>query len=224
MNHLTYAHYMAVLEGELPVALLHHQAQQHLLEVCPVCRDGWDGTVSAAAPATAAAPARRTDEADDADEVSSLLGLSGDPRAVSLAQVEACERLYSQTLEAARLARVDLKRLLARPAAEWPRRVVDARSRMRSRAFAEGLIEEARRRVRTAPQEAAALAALVRPALDRRPGRLELPWARVLVARAEAHRANALRVAGSLPVHRPVAPRRGENPAAPGQARQPPGR
>ena len=78
-------------------------------------------------------------------------------------------------------------------------RVERARTRFRSRAFAELVLAESTLRVRTAAWEAARLAELIPTILCRSEARGRLPWVRLLVARATAHRANALRVAGDLP-------------------------
>jgi len=72
-------------------------------------------------------------------------------------------------------------------------------NRFRSRAFILLLIEEARTLVRSKPEQAASLAALVPIALDQVPGRENAVWAQELLIRGEAHHANALRVAGDLP-------------------------
>jgi len=78
-------------------------------------------------------------------------------------------------------------------------RVTQGRSRFASRALAARLIDESRRVVRADPVEAESFAALVPLVLAGRLGRGGPPWARALAARAEAHRANALRGAGDLP-------------------------
>lgn len=74
-----------------------------------------------------------------------------------------------------------------------------AHSRFRSRMLAELLIEEARGRVRNEPAEAESFASLVPHVLAWTRGETEPPWATILLARAAAHRANALRVRGELP-------------------------
>jgi len=197
MKHLTFAHYMAVLHGELPPALLHHQAHQHVLADCPGCRQSWAAALDHE-PGSGDVETHLGQVGARGAEWERLLDLPEDSRALSLAHVERAEGLEARVRQEERTARKDLWRLSRLPLEAWPDRVANARTRMRSRAFAHLLIEESRRRVKTAPREAAALAALVRPALDRRQGRLSLPWARTLLARAMAHRANALRVAGEL--------------------------
>jgi len=80
--------------------------------------------------------------------------------------------------------------------------VLSARCRFASAGLAELLLEESRKTVRTDPTEAESLASLVAQVVGRIPkskaARASSELA-VLTARAEAHRANALRVAGDLP-------------------------
>jgi tetratricopeptide (TPR) repeat protein len=95
-------------------------------------------------------------------------------------------------------ARRDLDRLLRLPQERWRERVARARTRMRSRTFAELLLDESRARVRNEPNTAAVLAELVPLAMTWAETRTDLPWVASLLARAIVHRANALRVAGDL--------------------------
>jgi tetratricopeptide (TPR) repeat protein len=81
----------------------------------------------------------------------------------------------------------------------WPEIVANASTRFRSRAFLELLVETARSTVRNGPREAQALTALVPKVLNQAAADARQPWARILQAKAAAHRANALRVAGDLP-------------------------
>lgn len=185
-DHLDPEDYVATLRGELPVGWLHERSHQHLLQACSTCRDRWQSG--------------RPEEKGAAEAAFVLVpSLPADPREVSLQDVEACRNLAAACRESARRARDDLSRLLQLPPQKWRRRVKRSQTRFRSADFALLLIEESRAKVRTSAGEAAVLAALVVPALDRTEGRLDQPWARVLVARAAAHHANALRVAGDLP-------------------------
>jgi len=94
---------------------------------------------------------------------------------------------------------IEMSRLRTTPRAARPDRVSGAKTRFGSRALARRLLEESRRCVRTDPEEAESFASLVPLVL----ARFLVPggpaWAAVLAVRAEAHRANALRVAGDLP-------------------------
>lgn len=181
MNHLTLDEYWQALRGKRPFKQLARQAHEHLVDTCPTCGEAWrDGRPAPAASAAgqgAGTPGGRVPPE-----------LPEDERAHSLEDLERTERLLTQSREAARRAREDLKLLLAMPRNERLRRVERARTRMRSRAFVELLVAEAEETVADSPREAAHLASLVRPALDRREGRTDLPWAKKLLARAEACR------------------------------------
>ncbi len=188
--HLTSADYLAALRGELPAGSLHERCRRHLLETCDSCHEHQPRHDLAAAADTA--------ESGDSANWVRVPDYPSDSRALSLGDLEAWRDYLSTCREAHRQAREDLGKLLRLPQESWRSRVERSQTRFRSRPFAALLIEESRARVRTAPREAALLAELVVPALDRRPGRLELPWAHDLVALATAHRANALRVADDL--------------------------
>lgn len=95
-----------------------------------------------------------------------------------------------------RTAERSLERLDELPAADWPAALVELDPP--PRAFAVLALAECRRRVRNDPAEAERLAGLVAPLLERAAAAPGRPWAEVLKARATAHRANALRVAGDL--------------------------
>jgi len=122
-----------------------------------------------------------------------------DPRFLTRRSVDAAKAHLSQLRTVATKAREDLGLLLALPEEGWADRIANARTRMRSRTFVELMIEECRHRVRNEPRQAAELAQLVPVALRWTQDRADLPWVASLLARAEAHRANALRVAGDLP-------------------------
>jgi hypothetical protein len=188
MSHLELEHFIAALRGKLPFLLLHQQAHRHLVAVCGACRKAWRKRPTAKACAPAASP-----------EPAVPPSVEPDPRAAAPESLERTVRLLAQARLRARRAREDLARLERLPPERWPELIETSRTRFRSRGFAELLIEEARRRVRTAPPEAEALAGLVPRVLARRPGREACGWARVLATRAAAYRANALRVAGDLP-------------------------
>jgi len=179
MDHLTLDEYWEALRGKRSFGQLARQAHEHLVDTCPACSEAWrngrgapvEGTGGPGAPAL---------------EDNVPPALPEDERAVGLADLERTERLLVQSREVARRAREDLKLLLAMPRDERRQRVERARTRMRSRAFVELLVAEAEERLAHSADEAAHLASLVFPALDRREGRVERPWARELVARADA--------------------------------------
>lgn len=94
---------------------------------------------------------------------------------------------------------IEMSRLRTTPRAARQDRVLSAKTRFASRALAQRLLEESRGCVRTDPEEAESFASLVPLVLARFLGPDGPAWARMLAVRAEAHRANALRVAGDLP-------------------------
>lgn len=97
-----------------------------------------------------------------------------------------------------RRTREELWELMRLTDAERRRKIRRAHTRFRSPLLAEMLIEKCRARVRGAPTEAAKIAALVPLVLHWTAGPNPPSWASGLLARAEAHRANALRVSGDL--------------------------
>lgn len=189
-DHLTSADYLAALRGELPAGALHERCRWHLREACDTCdENGWrHGRTGSPA----------TPESRDSGGWVRVPERPADSRALSLRHLEAVGDYLTACRDVHREAREDLGKLLRTPPERWLRRVERSQTRCRSRPFAALLIEESRARARRAPREAVLLAELVAPALDRRPGRMELPWAHDLTALAAAHRANALRVAGDL--------------------------
>lgn len=190
MDHLKVEDYMAALMEDEPFRLLHLRAHRHLVEVCETCGEEWPGApeVLAGQAAGSADEARLWERVADS--------MPTDDQEVGEEHYEACRRWLSLSREAGRRAREDLKMLLRLRRSEWRGRIDRARTRFRSRAFGEVLVEAARVRVRDSPGAAAALAALVKPALARTPEREALPWVRTLVAQAEAQRGNALDISG----------------------------
>lgn len=195
MRHLDLHLLQAVLEGDLPPKALLRHLLEHLRELCPECnesiaalRQGMQQSVGTgggvelqAQPPTRAA-------------------LLPEPRLMGVldrTQTAAAEWTKKVRREQRR-ARADLRELKQLPAAKRIDRIENARSRFRSRALAEMLLEESRRLVRTDAAEAHSLARLVEPVLLWTPGALGQEWARELSIQAAAAEANALRVAGSL--------------------------
>lgn len=183
--HLDIDHYLLALRGELPMLALARQTLHHLDEVCPSC----------------AAEANRCEASPLPLEPPAIRGPmpASDPHFLTRRSVDAAKAHLSQLRTVATKAREDLRLLLALPPDGWADRIANARTRLRSRSFVELLIEECRHRVRNEPRQAAELARLVPVALRWTQDRRDLPWVASLLARAAAHRANALRVAGDLP-------------------------
>jgi len=188
--HLTLESYLRALREGSPAEVLYRRVHTHLLETCEVCAAEWQGGDGAPVVALPAARLRDPDPAEyDVPEA----------WLVTQHQVDRQKARRSRRREAARLARVDLTRLLRLPTERWRERVTGARTRYRSRALAELMIAECRQRVRSHPRQAVLLAELVSAVLAWTISRPELTWAPPLLLRAEAQRANALRVAGDLP-------------------------
>lgn len=180
MSHLTSDLYRLVLTGHLPPRTLVNALHRHLLQVCDDCSAQWQ----AAAPRIAAiSPPKRTAASDTASIEPSGKALEREARRLRLAR---------------RWAREDLMRLLATPPERWRDLVNRARTRFRSRSVVELIVEHGRELTRSQPRRAAELLAFVPELLPLVPGGLETAWGRGLAVRAEARRANALRVTGDL--------------------------
>jgi tetratricopeptide (TPR) repeat protein len=180
MAHLTGDLLRLAIAGELPPGTLSRALHRHLLEACPGCAREWREAVprlAEAAPRAADAGRAALPGGGDARE------LARQARAVSRART---------------VARRDLLRLLRTPPESWRQMVADSRSRFRSRATVELVVAHGRELTRSDPHLAAELLAFVPQLLLWAPGGLESDWARDLAVRAEARRANAVRVTGDL--------------------------
>lgn len=124
-----------------------------------------------------------------------------DAEALAVRDLEALRSLSPEDRrlrQARRKARRDLRSLLEHPVETRRSTIENARTRYRSPAFVEILVEESRRLVRHDPRAAEGLAALVPVAIHWMTGEVDPTWAIQLRALAMAQEANALRVAGSL--------------------------
>lgn len=200
MSHLDPRLLQAVLDGDLPPKVLLRRLLDHVGELCPEC-----GEVVAALRQGSEVLHRETGtppslERPESTATETIQAALPDPRFVGVldrAQNTAAEWTRRVRREKRR-ARADLRELVLLPRQLRPKRVEQARSRFRSRALAELLIEESRRLVRDDPAESQSLAALVGVVLLWTPGALEQDWARELAITAKAWEANAVRVAGEL--------------------------
>lgn len=186
MPHLSLDVATMVLEGELPPRVLVQILYDHVKELCPKCREALEAVQDAPArpgrlPATA----------------------TGTGPEQYLAAIDAAGRRVGERLgaieEERRRARRDLSTLRALPPEERQSRIRSARSRFRSRALAELLVEASRETARNDPAEAVDLAGLVPVVLARVTCPIDRAAAPSLVVLALAQRANALRIAGELP-------------------------
>ena len=191
MNHIDIDLVFMVLEGQLPPNVLLRTAYEHLKELCPQCAETLGFVRQAEAqlfrdpqsPGRELAPAGRFEPRYAA--------------AFDAAADRARERARLVEEERKR-ARKDLRVLLDLPVEERESKIINARTRFRSRALAELLLEECRQLTRLDPEEAASLAALARTVVLWTPGALAHPWAEVIQARSLALTANAVRVGGDL--------------------------
>jgi len=206
-RHVRGEHYVRTARGEQAPAVLAHLVHRHVLERCPVCRDEWralsaerprfrallDGV--AEVPLPGSTPSGDPPPPSRPGRQPAVLPqhLPGNDRDVGriAAELERHKAARSR-------ARRELWLLLRRPPERWAETVDRANTRYRSRAFAELLVETCREIVRTRPHEAERLAALVPAVLAKKFPPSAVAWSAVLSARAAAHRANALRVAGDL--------------------------
>ena len=188
--HVTVELLLMVARGELPPEALAEIAEEHVREVCPPCRREWEA-------ASDPGEARRPGRVPHAPHPP-LPDLAADDHAATLASQPECRRRLSAIRRERRRASRALDALLALPPEEWPARVAASLGAFHTRAFAELLLHESRERVRAEPALAGRLAELVPEVLRRLPTTAE-SWPLALAVRAEAHRANALRVAGDLP-------------------------
>lgn len=200
MRHLDLDLLQGVLDGDLPPKALLRRLLDHLGELCPECGQ-----------AVAALQRGREVQEEEAGKppAPEQSGNGGgeqavttlpDPRFVgALDRVQRTAADWTRKVrQEQRRARADLRELRRLPREARAERVENARSRFRSRALADLLVEESRRVVREDPAEAQSLAALVEVVLLWTPGAFGEDWARELVLRARAWEANAIRVAGEL--------------------------
>lgn len=166
--HITRALLRAVVDGKLPVADLVRAVEAHLTDLCPTC------------------------QAEISAFRQQRLRQMGYEQVVSkvLSSVQERERAVAKEREHAKEWR---RQLLALPAEKRVPAVLRARSRYRGLAFAEAMLEAARRSLPADPQGALACAEVAE--LAAAPVAKQFPeW----TARALAHQANAHRAAGSL--------------------------
>lgn len=211
MRHVETELLVAVLEGQLPPRTLLRVILGHLEDLCPECRETLEmfhGLVTGDAAADASGGTAGVGEAACGLHEHLSAVESADRRVVpryraAFAGAEAALHAWARRArEERRVARRDLAALRRLPAEARAGRVHRARSRFRSRALAELLLDECRRLTRDEPEEARQLAELVPVVLARRwPGgqhACDHDAAEVLALRSAAWRANALRVLGRL--------------------------
>lgn len=200
MRHLDLDLLQQVLDGDLPPKALLRRLLDHLGELCPECGEAvaslrQGSEVREREAGRPPEPEPRENGAGDR-----AVAILPDPRFVGVldqAQNTAADWTKKVRREQRR-ARADLRELRRLPPDQRAERIEHARSRFRSRALADLLVEESRRVVREDPAEAQSLATLVEVVLLWTPGALGEDWARELALRAHAWEANAIRVSGEL--------------------------
>jgi len=166
-----------------------------VLARCPECRRAWE-LLTGEQPRVLEALRKVDDEAPPAPTESEPVR---DYRAHSL-DLEDLEAELRRLRLLRRHWRREIRALRQRSTLEVRRETIaSARRRYKAAGVAALLLAESRDLVRTQPAEAERVAALVGEVLRRVPGAGKEEWAIGLAARAEAHRANALRIAGDLP-------------------------
>lgn len=188
MPHLSLDVATMVVAGELPPRVLVQILYDHLKELCPQCRETLEA-VQGMPLRNPPGPGREGTAANGPEQYLAAIDAAGQRVGERLSAAEA-ER---------RRARRDLAALRALPPEEREHRIRSARSRFRSRALAELLVETSRQTARRDPAEAAALAALVPVVLEQLSCAVERAAAAGLTVLALAQRANALRIGGDLP-------------------------
>lgn len=188
--HLIFELYLLVLKGELPPTVLVKAAHEHLLELCPSCVDEWNTYRRAHSSCLPIMKAPANSLRDPEGQVRH--------RSISGSAVRSTESTLAKVRQEQRKARQDLSSLLKLEPTEWADRVQRAQTRFRSRAFAELLLAESRRRVRNEPDLGHRLATLVHVVLHWIPQAEDQDWALPLKIRAQAQEANAHRVAGRI--------------------------
>lgn len=180
MPHVTADLYRLAIAGELPPRLLAKLLHRHLIDLCHRCGMEWREV----APRLADAAERRA------------MALA--PAAVAEVSPRKLQQQADAVRRAQRAARQGLQKLLETPPEQWRKVVGQSRSRFRSRATVELVVEHGLELTRSDPRLAERLLAFVPELLIWVPGGLGTAWARDLATRAEARRANALRVGGDL--------------------------
>jgi tetratricopeptide (TPR) repeat protein len=191
-NHLRLEDYVSASRRPDGAGLLARHAHRHLVALCDDCGPEWRrlGQLRATYHERLRAFESPPPAAAHADE---QLLATGSEIERQVVLTDDLIREYRNVLNQKSI-------LLRRPPGERPGLIRRAHRRYRSPLLAEMLVEECRQRVRNEPAEAVEIAALV-PLVLARTGDADPPPAAApaLLARAAAHRANALRVMGDLP-------------------------
>jgi len=193
-RHVESHHYARTVRGQQKPSVAGWMIVHGLLDGCPECRHLWE--MLAGEQDTLFGSVRELDRTGPAAEKSPAPLPEPPPRAPHVAELQ--DEVDWLRIHRERWKR-DLRELRRTPREARRAKLEAARARFASIGFAELLLDESRQVVRTDPAEAESLAELVPLVLERTAGANRDPRAASLAARAEAHRANALRIAGELP-------------------------
>ncbi len=191
-EHLRSDDYVSLDATGTAANLLARRTLRHLIDACPVCREEWDRL----------GPRLQETLLDDLHRFTAPQAPpepSDDDLRVDTATLDAQDELMDQLRYHRRRAYEQLWILQRLPPHRRAAKIKGAFRQFQGRAFAELLVETSRSLVRKAPAEALGWAELVPLALDWAKGDAAPDWAPGLLARAEAHRANALRILGDHP-------------------------
>ena len=192
-RHVDSHHYARTVRGQQRPSVAGRWIVDGLLDGCPECRRLWE--LLAGEQERLLASVRGLDETGPAADPHPNPLPEPPPRAHHVAELQ--DEVEWLRIHRERWKR-DLRELRRTPLETRRVKVETARARFASHGLALLLLDESRRVVRTDPAEAENLASLVSLVLARTPGADRDPRTASLTARAEAHRANALRIAGDL--------------------------
>jgi tetratricopeptide (TPR) repeat protein len=190
-EHLRSDHYVTIGDTDSSASMLARRTHDHLVATCPECRLEWDALGALQDTYLAGLRNFTTPPAP--------AGVSDDDLEVTDASIAAWVDHADEIRYHRRRAQEQMSILRRLPPEKRAGRIRRAHSQFRGFMFAELLIEECRRTVRTAPAEALSWVELVPVALEWTRGNEVLRGAPAILARAAAHRANALRVLGEHP-------------------------
>ena len=189
-EHLRSDHYVEI-DGLSTAATVARCIHSHLIATCPECEEAWHKLGALLKEAVLSSFDTFTPPPAPSEPTDDDLLVDAGALAAEDAKVEQLRHLRRRAHEQLWI----LRRL---PAVRRAGKIRGAHRQFRGRALAELLIEECRATVRNAPLEAVAWVDLVPLVLHWTRGDGAPPWAPGLLARAAAHRANALRIAGDF--------------------------
>lgn len=200
-THVEVQHYLLLLRGAMTSGEMLKRVHRHVLEGCESCRASWQELVQGERADIGELLTGETEPIsfDPTPPAETPLDKPSPYQSAFSGAAKRLNRAAIRLTREKRQARRELEKLLAVPAGEREEMIVHARTRFRSPALAHLLLEQARERVRRSWRESLELLDLLRLVLLWSPEAGRSDWGRSLALRADAHRANAHRVAGDLP-------------------------